>query len=155
MDGVADNPGFEATQRADAPTSALAYLQQEASEARFRAALLTRRAIRNTGRALNPLRLLRRHPVATCAGVVGVAVGLLAVRQLRDYRATPAQFRPRSVASAFRAGGRAILSDSMRIIRNAIIGGLVSRIILILQPGMRPGVDSASATEPRDGPSDG
>lgn len=98
----------------------------------------TRKALRHTGQALNPVRILRRHPLATCAGVLGVAVGLLGLRQLRDYRATPVQQRPHKALTVLHRAGNAIFADSIRMIRNAVIGGLISRVLMILQPVVPP-----------------
>lgn len=113
---------------------------------------MTRQALKHSRQALNPIRLLRRHPVATCAGVVGAAVGLLAFRQWSDYQAVPVQKRPRPTLAAIRRVGQAVVADSARMIRNAVLGGLISRAILIFQPGVRPVVTPPSNMDSGNGP---
>lgn len=137
MDAAFNNRN-NATKVNRGPESAISFLRQEAAAARMQSAGWTRQALQHTGQALNPVRLLRRHPVATCAGVLGIAVGMLSLRQLRDYRATPAQRRPRRAMTALHRAGHAIFVDSVRMIRNAVLGGLISRALLILQPIVPP-----------------
>lgn len=147
MDAAFNNRN-NATQVTRAPASAIDFLQQEAAAARMQSARWTRKAVQHTGQALNPIRLLRRHPVATCTAVVGVAVGMLGLRQLRDYRATPVQRRPRKLKTALHSAANAILADSVRMIRNAVLGGLISRVLMIVQPVVPP------APAPDSGPTD-